>query len=76
MTSRERAEARHSIGRMSTRNLEAREVSLLATLGEDSTEIEIEDAWAEVDIIRDELAGRRWALEDPSSGADFGHQPT
>jgi hypothetical protein len=64
------------ISTASPKALDAREATLLATMGEPSTEIELDAAWAEIDMIREERGKREWALEDPSAGAAFGHFPT
>ncbi len=62
MNNRDLNALRTDIGRMSTHALEAAEAEILG-------QIQITEAqWAQIDIIRDELAGRQHDLEDPSSG--------
>jgi hypothetical protein len=62
MTNRDRNAYRVQLGQMSTRQIEEAEAEILATLrapapawvGQD----QIDEMWEQIDLIRDELAGR------------------
>jgi hypothetical protein len=60
-----------------TQRLNDREAQLLRRASRITASFDegYDDVWAEIDMIRDELAGREHDLEDPSSGLGL-HQPT